>query len=362
MTLLIPSTSSSRTSHRVGKKPLVSVVVPTLNEERNLPQLFASMPDVVDEVVLVDGFSTDGTVALARELRPDIVVVNQTRRGKGNALCQGFKAASGDIIVMLDADGSTNPAEIPSYVGTLLAGADFAKGSRFMQGGGTSDMEPHRYLGNQFFVWTVRILFGGNYTDLCYGYNAFWAWTLPLLNLDGDGFEIETMMNIRAIQAGLHVAEVPSFENRRFMGLSNLRAFPDGFRVLRTILKEWKQFPRLRMMRKQESSIAAESFERSLHSLLEDTNQLIKTDHGFSEDRLKLVMEKMLTRFDTLMTTDMDSEPCRKLQTRYATYFRPIYENYLVRQIPGLQASHPASDFSKSAGEKFTPRPESNAL
>lgn len=361
MTLLSPSTSSTRTSRRSAKKPLVSVVVPTLNEERNLPQLFASMPDVVDEVVLVDGFSTDGTVALARELRPDIVVVTQTRRGKGNALCQGFKAASGSIIVMLDADGSTNPAEIPSYVGTLLAGADFAKGSRFMQGAGTSDMELHRYLGNQFFVWTVRLLFGGNYTDLCYGYNAFWAWTLPLLNLDGDGFEIETMMNVRAIQAGLHVAEVPSFENRRFMGLSNLRAFPDGFRVLRTILKEWKRYPRLRMMRKHESSVAVESFEKALHSLLEDTHQLIKADHGLSEDQLKVVVEKMLTRFDTLMTTDMDSKDCRTLQTRYATYFRPIYENYILRQIPGLSVSLPTPNSSTPVGEKLTAYPESNA-
>jgi glycosyltransferase involved in cell wall biosynthesis len=314
------------------QKPLVSVVVPTLNEERNLPQLFASIPDIVDEVILVDGYSKDRTVALAKELRPDIEVVYQTRRGKGNALCQGFEAASGDIIVMLDADGSTNPAEIPSYVGTLLAGADFAKGSRFMQGGGTSDMEFHRYMGNQFFVWAVRILFGGSYTDLCYGYNAFWAWTLPLLNLDGDGFEIETMMNVRAIQAGLRVAEVPSFENRRFMGLSNLRAFPDGFRVLKTIIKEWRNNPSLRMVRNQESSVASEAFERAFHTLLEDTNHFVKMSKQLAKDKLKTVAEKLLNRFDVLMATDM-GEASRNLQKRYASNYRSIYGNYLMKHI-----------------------------
>jgi glycosyltransferase involved in cell wall biosynthesis len=360
--MLLTSPTTNRLSQTGSKhKPLVSVVVPTLNEERNLPQLFASIPDIVDEIVLVDGYSTDRTVELARELRPDIHIVYQTRRGKGNALCQGFEAANGDIIVMLDADGSTNPSEIPSYVGTLLAGADFAKGSRFMQGGGTSDMELHRYLGNQFFVWTVRILFGGSYTDLCYGYNAFWRWSLPLLNLDGDGFEIETMMNVRAIQAGLRVAEVPSFENRRFMGISNLRAVPDGFRVLRTILKEWRGNPHLRMVRNQESSVAGGSFEKSLHGLLEDTNQFVKMSKKLPKDKLSSLAEKLLNRFDTLMATEMDSDPCRKLQKRYATHYRDTYKNYLYKHVSeaggNTTSSQPPDQMGKAAAGQ--PRPAS---
>lgn len=360
MVVTSPVSPSRNSASGTKRKPLVSVVVPTLNEERNLPQLFASIPEIVDEVVLVDGFSTDRTVELAQELRPDVLVVKQTRRGKGNALREGFQAANGDIIVMLDADGSTNPAEIPSYVGTLLAGADFAKGSRFMQGGGTSDMEFHRYLGNQAFVWSVRILFGGSYTDLCYGYNAFWAWTLPLLNLNGDGFEIETMMNVRAIQAGLRVAEVPSFENRRFMGISNLRAVPDGFRVLRTILREWWNSPRLRMVRNQESSVVSESFEKSFHSLLEDTNQFAKMSKQLPKDKLKMVAEKLLNRFDTLMSTDM-GESSRKMQSRYALHYRRTYYNYLMSYIPdadGLESGPPsaASSADNVAGK---PKPTS---
>ncbi len=220
------------------KNVTVSVVVPALNEAENLPHVLPLIPDWVDEVLLVDGNSTDGTVDVARELRPDIRIVAQEGRGKGAALRTGFAAASGDIIVMLDADGSTDPAEIPAFVGALLAGADFAKGSRFVQGGGTSDMPLYRRLGNWVFVVAVRLLFGGHYSDLCYGYNAFWKRVLPHLHLDGNGFEIETMMNVRALQAHLKVAEVPSFEADRIHGASNLRTIPDGWRVLKTICRE----------------------------------------------------------------------------------------------------------------------------
>jgi glycosyltransferase involved in cell wall biosynthesis len=216
----------------------VSVVIPAKNEAANLPYVLPRIPAWVGEVILVDGESTDGTVEVARRLRRDIRIVRQEGRGKGAALRSGFAAARGDIIVMLDADGSTDPAEIPLYVGALLAGADFVKGSRFLQGGGTSDMSFHRRLGNWGLLLGVRMLFGGSYSDLCYGYNAFWRRVLPALHLYGDGFEIETLMNVQALRAGLKVAEVPSFEADRIHGESNLRALPDGWRVLKTILRE----------------------------------------------------------------------------------------------------------------------------
>ncbi len=219
--------------------PTVSVVVPTLNEAENLPYVLPFIPDMVTEVLLVDGHSKDNTVEVALQLRPDIRVIQQKGRGKGAALRTGFAAATGDIIVMIDADGSTDPREIPAFVDALLKGADYAKGSRFTQGGGTSDMEFHRKLGNMGFVWMVRALFGGSFTDLCYGYNAFWADVLPALHLDGDGFEIETIMNVRALEARLKITEVASFEYERRFGVSRLRTFPDGWRVLKAIFREW---------------------------------------------------------------------------------------------------------------------------
>jgi glycosyltransferase involved in cell wall biosynthesis len=247
----------SRTVTLPGLAPWrVSVVIPTLNEVENLPHVLPYIPKWVDEVVLVDGHSTDGTVEVARKLLPTIVTVQQRGKGKGAALRTGFEAATGDIIVMLDADGSTDPNEIAAYVGSLLAGADFVKGSRFLQGGGTADMPRYRRLGNWGFVMIVRLLFGGNYSDLCYGYNAFWSWTVPCLNLDGDGFEIETMMNVRALRAGLKVAEVPSFEAARVYGTGRLRTIPDGLRVLKTIGREYVSKLRSSLLRHEQYQVA----------------------------------------------------------------------------------------------------------
>src|SRR5919199_533451 len=154
--------------------PLVTVVIPTLNEAPNLREVLPRLPNV-HEVIVVDGGSTDDTVVVARELWPGVRVIAQRGRGKGDALCSGFAAARGEVIVMLDADGSARPEEIPVFVDVLCKGADFAKGSRFLDGGGSADITRLRRLGNWFFSVTVNGLFGTRYTDLCYGYNAFWA-------------------------------------------------------------------------------------------------------------------------------------------------------------------------------------------
>jgi glycosyltransferase involved in cell wall biosynthesis len=216
----------------------VSVVIPTLNEEENLPYVFARLPDGLHEVIVVDGHSTDNTIAVAKRLRPDIRIVMQTGRGKGNALAAGFAACTGEIVVTLDADGSTDASEIPRFVAALCQGADFVKGSRFAQGGASSDITLTRRVGNRVLNALVNGLYGTSYTDLCYGYNAFWAHCLPYMRVDCDGFEVETLVNVRAAKAGLVIHEVPSFEHDRVSGSSNLRAVRDGSRVLRTILTE----------------------------------------------------------------------------------------------------------------------------
>jgi len=231
--------------------PRISIVVPARNEARNLEAVLPTLP-AVHEVILVDGDSVDDTVATARRVMPDIVVLTETRRGKGAALARGFEAATGDVIVMFDADGSADAAEIPRFVDALLSGADVAKGSRFVLGGGSDDITGIRRLGNWFLNTVTNVLLGTRYTDLCYGYNAFWAHVVPVLDLVpssvpapadgrmlwGDGFEIETIINCRVATAGLRVAEVPSVELPRIHGESNLDAVSDGLRVLRTIFAE----------------------------------------------------------------------------------------------------------------------------
>jgi glycosyltransferase involved in cell wall biosynthesis len=228
-------------------------VIPAKNEARNLPHVFARLPKIC-EVILVNGNSTDDTVSVAQRLRPDITVIGQTRKGKGNALACGFAAATGDFIVMIDADGSNDPAEIPSFVTALKEGADFAKGSRFLAGGGSQDISLVRRFGNFWLNRTVNLFYGTRYTDLCYGFNAFRRECLDVMRLNpieiegsereamlwGDGFEVETLINVRIAKAGLRVTEVPSFETVRHFGASNLNAFSDGLRVLRTIRAERK--------------------------------------------------------------------------------------------------------------------------
>ena len=231
-------------THRSGKDgapagwPQVSVIIPTLNEAQNLPHVFAKLPRDLHEVIVVDGFSTDDTLDVVRLLRPDAKIVLQQNRGKGDALRCGFEAATGDILVMLDADGSADPTEIPTFVETLVAGADFAKGSRFREGGGSSDITPLRRTGNRALNGLVNFLFRTSYSDLCYGYNAFWRHCLGAMKVDCTGFEVETLINIRVARAGLDIREVPSYESDRIYGQSNLRTFRDGGRVLRTIVRE----------------------------------------------------------------------------------------------------------------------------
>jgi glycosyltransferase involved in cell wall biosynthesis len=220
------------------QQPRISVVIPALNEAPNLQYVLPHIPSIVSEVILVDGHSIDGTIAVARQLLPTIRIVKQRGKGKGDALRAGFAACTGDIIVMLDADGSADPAEIPRFVGALMAGNDFAKGSRFKKGGGSHDITLLRRGGNYGLSKLVNLLFRTHFSDLCYGYNAFWRHCLVYVEIDSDGFEVETLINIRMHQARLKIVEVPSVEYQRIHGTSKLHAFKDGWWVLKTILRE----------------------------------------------------------------------------------------------------------------------------
>ena len=235
--------------------PRVSVVIPARDEARNLPAVLGELPAGLHEVILVDGGSTDGTVETARRLRPDVTVVQQTRRGKGNALVCGIAACTGDIAVTLDADYSADPAEIAAFVAALVDGADLVKGSRFLPGGGSTDLTALRRTGNRALLFLANLLYHSTFSDLCYGYNAFWLGCVDELALPspdapedqfGDGFEIETVLATHAALARLEIAEVPSFERDRYFGTSNLHTFRDGWRVLHAILRERRRARRPR--------------------------------------------------------------------------------------------------------------------
>lgn len=230
------STIASGTRHEDAPLLSISVVVPAKNEGKNVAWVLRGIPRWVHEVVLVDGDSTDGTVESARGAWPDIVVVQQTRPGKGAALRDGFAAATGDIVVMIDADGSMDPAEIEVFIEPLLNGeCDLVKGSRWLDGGGSSDITPLRRAGNKMLLATVNRIFRAEFTELCYGFMAFRRPCIDCLRLTADGFEIETQIVVHAVRAGLRIQEVPSMEFPRRHGRSNLRPVRDGLRVLGTV-------------------------------------------------------------------------------------------------------------------------------
>lgn len=214
----------------------VSVVIPAKNEALNLPWVLERLPDVVDEVIVVDGISTDGTAAVARRCCPDVRIIDSPP-GKGAAVRAGFAAATGDIVVMLDADGSMDPIEIVDFVAAIEAGADLAKGSRQLDGGGSADFTRFRAAGNRALLLATNLLFGTRFSELCYGYMALRHSAIQSLPLVSDGFEIETEIVARAARHGLTISEVPSFEYPRRAGLSNLNAIRDGLRIVRTLMQ-----------------------------------------------------------------------------------------------------------------------------
>jgi glycosyltransferase involved in cell wall biosynthesis len=216
----------------------VSVVIPARNEEGNLPHVLRRLPKWVYEVVLVDGESVDATAEVAREWWPSIRVVHQRGHGKGDAQREGFRHCAGDFIVGIDADGSQDPAEMGRLVARLEAGFDYVKGSRVVAGGGSDDLTRFRSLGNWILTTLTNVLHGSRYTDLTYGYFAFRAGTADAFDLQSDGFEMETEISIKALKAGLRIAEVPCHELKRINGVSQLTPLRDGFRILWVILRE----------------------------------------------------------------------------------------------------------------------------
>lgn len=216
--------------------PAVSVVICTLNEAENLSHVLPKIPRWIDEILLLDGHSTDGTMEVAKKLCPDITVLYQTGKGKGNALKYGIERAIGEIVVALDADGETDPVDIPRFIEPLLHGFDFAKGSRFFNS--KPNMSFFRRLGNQVLVSTTNILYGTKYTDVCSGYNAFWKKSIQKVPLSSDGFEMEQEMNVRIKKTGLKVIEVQCHDIGRIKGISKTQAVKQGIIDLLIIIRE----------------------------------------------------------------------------------------------------------------------------
>lgn len=216
----------------------VSVIMPILNEEAGLEATLPHLPRYITEVIVVDGGSTDRSIDVLARIRPDTLLLRQDGRGKGDALKTGIRAATGDIIVTMDADGSMDPRDIDAAMERLLQGDHFVKGSRCLPGGGSDDFTPIRKAGNAFLTGVTNAAVGRKFTDITYGFNAYWRSVEDLVHDLADGFEFEIQLAVRAAQAGLRTSEVACHEATRVGGASKLHAVRDGWRILRSILSE----------------------------------------------------------------------------------------------------------------------------
>lgn len=217
----------------------ISIIIPTLNEAPNIKYVFPHIPQFIDEIIVIDGDSKDGTIDEILKYRKDVKIIKDKTLGKGGALRRGFEMATGDLIIMMDADGSHDPKELPALIEPVLNGYDVAKASRILPGGGSDDFTAFRKFGNKIFVAMVNKIYGSDYTDLCYGYRVFKKEAIEKMNCKSDGFEIETEQSIRMIKAGLKIKEIPSFEAKRKHGDSRLNSFRDGWRILTLIINEY---------------------------------------------------------------------------------------------------------------------------
>jgi glycosyltransferase involved in cell wall biosynthesis len=218
--------------------PTVSILICTLNEEFNLPYVLPKIPDWVDEILLVDGHSIDKTVDLARQLCPTIKILTQPGRGKGDALRYGLKNLHCDVVVTIDADGSTNPQELSNFISPLIDGNDFAKGSRFLLCS-PADKASHRIIGNLLLAITFNILYSCTFTDICSGYNAFWRKSLNQIDFSSkDSLEDEPLLIARAKKSKLNMVEVGHIDCGRINGTSKSPSWRQGFKAIKTLVRE----------------------------------------------------------------------------------------------------------------------------
>ncbi len=202
----------------------VTVVVPTKNEEGMIGEIVDSVRPYADEVLVIDGHSSDRTREIATEHGARVEL--DGGKGKGEALRRSMEVAGGDIVVFIDADGSHDPKDIPSLVGPIKAGkADMVIGSR---GKGGSD-ELHgtleqfiRYSGSQIIMLAINYRFGSRLTDSQNGFRAIRREVGRKLGLKSNLTTIEQEMLMRALKLGFRVDEVPTHEYERRWGASKV--------------------------------------------------------------------------------------------------------------------------------------------
>ena len=212
----------------------ISVVIPTKNEETTLEPILAGVLKHADEILVIDGHSTDRTRAIAAEY--NVPVHLDQGGGKGEAMRMAIKLFSGDIIVYIDADGSHDPEDVPGLVAPLMEDqADMVVGSRFK--GGSDELvgnlnQLFRITGSNIITTFINYRWNVHLSDTQNGFRALTREAAEALDLTVDGFPIETEMDIQLLRRGFRVNEVAAHEYPRKGGESKIQ-----------LLKIWHQYP-----------------------------------------------------------------------------------------------------------------------
>lgn len=227
----------------------VSVIVPTLNEVGSIENVLSKIvKQNVDEVLVVDGHSSDGTIELVKKLGYRLIM--QEGRGLGKAIISGIKATSGKLIIIVDADGSHDPKYITDLIGKINDGYDVVVGSRYISGprvknlffpnkiSSSYDDTFIRAVGNRFFTYLCRKLYGLDINDVLMGFKIFKRSIFDKIVLGEDGQQFDVEILIKAKKAGFKIGQVPVIEHKRVYGKSKLSVPYHGFKVLHVIIQE----------------------------------------------------------------------------------------------------------------------------
>lgn len=218
----------------------VTLLIPIINELQGMKEILPRIQkDWVDEIIVVDGGSTDGGYEYAKE-HSHIIALKQKSRGLFNSYVEGAEIALGDVIITFSPDGNSVPERIPDLVRKIKEGYDMVIVSRYYQGAKSEDDNLITAFGNWFFTQTINLLFRGHYTDSLVIFRAWRKDLLEKLNINGipqTGFE--PTMSIRCAKDRLKVAEIPGDEPDRIDGLGKVNHFYAGLSILSVITKEF---------------------------------------------------------------------------------------------------------------------------
>jgi glycosyltransferase involved in cell wall biosynthesis len=224
-------------------EPSISVLIPAFNEETSISKVLQGIHQILKkggfpyEIIVIDDGSTDHTAKIAKE-NGAMIISNSTNLGKGSALRAGFSKAIGKIIIMMDADGSHRPEDIPKLIFPIInRDSDVVMGTRFYGDSGRNSTKKLHLFGNRVFNILILLLTGKTVSDSQSGFRAFKQEVLRRIPLSSSRFEIESELTIKTLKNGFNTTEVPINCIKRAIGNSKLNSFQDGFYIFKAIIK-----------------------------------------------------------------------------------------------------------------------------